>query len=154
MEKLTDFPTPVVRFADNLEERDWRLLQDSPGAVLERLDWSPGVYRIQDQVSTADARKVAQEGLRNLHGQTLAQVEQHLIHPTLFFSTHRAYRKGWERSFAKDISALGTGDTVLVPRIPAHLLADVSGNARCTIIPAQDCTKSHLLALRQLHRRK
>ena len=143
----------TTRFADELTAEDWQLLQANPSMLLERLDWEPSVYRVADLVPPERRAAVAKKGISNWPRE-IPRIEALLSDGTLYFSSHRAYIPGWRDDLALSLAKVPHGCTVLIPRIPHALLADLLNGVQCTVIPAEQCTKPQLLMLRQLHRQK
>lgn len=118
---------PYIRtkFADDLSDDDWNLLMRNSTLLLERLDWSPGIYEIP---------------------ASLAGRER------LYFSAHKAYGSGWLEDLRRGISGLPAEAVVLVPRIPKRLLHSVLDDPEHQVLPAEACTKEQLIMLRRLHK--
>jgi len=152
MVELTDFCT--TRFADQLVSKDWKLLTQNPQLLLERLDWAPGIYRVATLVPTDKRRKVARSGNSNRSADVISSITDMLSDEELYFSSHRAYISGWRDDLQDTLLSLSNSATVLVPRIPAGLLDGLATSVQCNIVSAEQCSKDHLLMLRQLHRAK
>lgn len=147
-------PYCEVRFAEDLSSEDWLLLVENRGLLLERLDWSVGVYKVSDLVGSAEAQDIARRGLKNPAVVVLSAMEVHLLDQNLYFSSHRAYIEGWRENLYQYVRRLPNEAVVLVPRIPRHLLTDVAQRVAASLLPAEECVKSHLMMLRQLHRNR
>lgn len=140
-----------TKFADQLTDADWQILTDNPGLLIEREDWRPGVYKVADLVPTEARNRVARHGLKSPSAKLLEALGALLDNSDLYFSTHRAYKEDWFESLRDAVSSLPSSAVVLVPRIPRRLLESLISMS-CKIVCAEDCTKDHLLLLRQLHR--
>jgi hypothetical protein len=143
----------TTRFADELTPDDWALLQANRSMLLERLDWEPSIYRVIDLVPAGQRAAVAKKGITNWPKE-ITQIESLLSDATLYFSSHRAYVSGWQDDLLPMLKQIRKGNNVLIPRIPASLVAPLLAGIQCTVLPAESCTKLHLLTLRQLHRQK
>ena len=141
-----------TRFADQLGYEDWKLLQQHGTMLLERLDWAPDVYRIADLVSSGERHTTARKGISNMSSAIHKAIEILLANESLYFSTHRAYISEWEESLSDSLSRLEEGAEILIPRIPEKLLTRLKQIHQYKIYAAEECTKNHLLMLRQLHR--
>jgi hypothetical protein len=139
-----------TKFADQLTNEDWNLLENNPGLLLERLDWEPGIYKVTSLVKKEDRAKVAKRGLKG--NAIIYNILEQLNRDDLYFSTHRAYIKNWRADLIEKLSKIESGATVLIPRIPQRLLPNEFDGLN--IIPAESCTKLHLMTIRQLHRGK
>lgn len=142
----------VVRYANDLGDADWAILEDNPSLSLERLDWAEHIFRVSDVLDGKPIAEVARKGARTVSEAVLEQVEDSLRRTDLFFSAHRATRAGWKEALRRAAARLPEGATLLVPRLPRNLLADVRVPHGVTMVPAEEVTKVELLALRQLHR--
>lgn len=142
----------VVRFADELRKEDWEILRREQTLTLERLDAAPGVYRITDLVPARERASAARRGLKGKAAAVLEGIERLLGDPALYLSTHRAYNTGWEDDLTDAASRLSRASVILAPRLPAAMLAAVRSRVSCRIVPAEECDKLQLLALRQVHR--
>lgn len=140
-----------TKFADQLTDADWQILTENPGLLIEREDWRPGVYKVTDLVPVEARKRVARHGLKSPSSKLLESLGALLGDDSLYFSTHRAYKEGWFDSLRDVLTSLPASAVVLVPRIPRRLLERL-GSISCKIVCAEDCTKDHLLLLRQLHR--
>ena len=143
-----------IRFADELTPADCQLLQRHQGLTLERLDWRSGIYRIRDLIMPSDAERVARHGLKNPPAATVLNVTNILRDPQLYFSTHRLYDPNWCTDLRAALLKVPAGATVLCPRMPRAVLLSAFTKLDACLVPAEDVTKLHLLALRQLHRRR
>lgn len=141
-----------IRFANDLSDADWRLLQVNPSLVLERQDWKPGLYKVTDVVAREQREKVARDGTKHLSQTTVSSIVQLLNDKSLFFSSHRAYIPGWKDDLYGRLQELNTHTWVLLPRIPERLLDDLPNYISCTVVSAERCTREHLLMLRQIHK--
>lgn len=143
-----------TKFADQLNSEDWSILIQNPGLLLERLDWSPSLFRISDTVSQNDRAYIASVGLRNAPAGLIAEIKTLLSDETIILSAHRAYLSNWHQDLNERLQKLPADSKVLIPRIPKQLLVQngIWGNVPCQILPAEDCNKYHLLMLRQIHR--
>lgn len=141
----------VTKFADNLTEQDWQILKDNSTLLIEREDWQPGIYKVTDIVSSGERERVANEGLKTASEAVRATIFNLLNQTNLYFSTHRAYKRGWLEDLCEKIQQLPANAEVLLPRIPRKSIICPS-QILCTLICAEDCNKNHLLLLRQLHR--
>ncbi|WP_025686062.1 hypothetical protein [Paenibacillus maysiensis] len=139
-----------IKYADDLTSEDWDLLKANKGLLLERLDWKPDFYKVSEMVNLLERNGVAKKGLKSTNRIIIEQIIEQLHREDLYFSSHRAYKIGWESEFAARLKELPANSTLLVPRIPEALLPKVHG---VEVIAAENCTKLHLLTLRQLHRR-
>lgn len=142
-----------TRFADDLTAGDWELLQQNEGLLLERLDWSPGMYRVTSEVPRRLRQAVAEVGLTNRTSALRDRLLQLLSDEQLYFSTHRAYHANWRVKLCAELCGLPAGATVLVPRIPRQLIA-LPRRVSCRVLSAEECTREHLMLLRQIHRSK
>lgn len=142
-----------TRFADDLSDDDWRILQDNPGVVLERLDWLPAVYKVTEVVRHENIDEIASRGRRTLADSEIQKIRVLLRDDHLYFSTHRAYRQDWEKDLRRGLNGLSPNSVVLIPRIPRKLIVRaLSGiSNELEIVPAEECEKAHLLMLRQIH---
>ncbi len=148
---VTLAPLVVTRFADDLSPDDWRLLQEHPRMCLERDDrWKPDVYRVTDAVGLIDRDRVAGDGLSKVPATTRSEIRTLLDDDDLLYSSHRAYIGGWKDDLRAAIVGMPKHATVIVPRIPEHLLSDLGSPAR--IVGAEGCSRLQLMMLRQLHR--
>jgi hypothetical protein len=145
-------PLCTTKFADQLSNEDWVLLRQNRQVLLERLDWVEGVYRIADLVSNADVSRLARHGLINVEPSILSQVQAHLKDGHLYYATYRPYSEDWDEALFIGAKHLGKNCRVLVPRIPRRMLKRLSSKLSCQLIPAEDCTRSELMAIRQLER--
>ncbi len=142
----------TTRFADDLTELDWLLLQSHSEMVLERLDSKPGIFRIIDMVPPSERRRVAEMGMKSASNVHLSQVLVELNRDDLYFSSHRAYVANWQTDLTAKIRPLPASATLLIPRVPVKLLTSVIGRAACKVVPGDACSKLHLQVLRQIHR--
>ena len=99
-------------------------------------------------VKQANRSKVAGLGLKS--NSQIDSILEQLNRDDLYFSSHRAYKANWKADLLNHLSLIKKGATVLIPRIPSELIPSEFGNLK--IVPAENCTKLHLLTLRQLHR--
>lgn len=141
-----------VRFAGDLTCDDWALLHRNPQLCLERLDWNPGIFRIQDVVAGRNIDELAGAGLRGASSASIRAIRALLSNEHLHFSSHRATRSDWPSQLVIDAQNLSSGQTLLVPRIPQALLRSIGFNTAANVVPAEGMSKDQLLALRQLHR--
>ncbi|MDT7543613.1 MAG: hypothetical protein QOE33_3517 [Acidobacteriota bacterium] len=143
----------VTKFANDLSDKDWLLLQNTTeqSLLLEREDWKPGLYKVTELVAPKERASVARIGLEKGSKKLSGEMETLLGNQNLYFSTHRAYKKGWASELRVLLSQLPSDAEVLIPRIPGKLLPFLS-KVRCKVIAAESCTKNHLLLLRQLHK--
>ncbi len=143
-----------IRFANELSNVDWKLLEANPGLVLERQDWDSGLYKVTDVISPEQRVKTANDGTKHLSRTTVNDIAGLLNDESLFFSSHRAYIHGWKDDLYKGLRKLSRQNRVLIPRIPERLLGDLPANISCTVVCAEACTREHLLMLRQIHKVK
>jgi len=141
-----------VKYADELADEDWEILEANPSLTLERLDWAPAIFSFQELLHDRTVPTVARKGLRAVSADLIGEIESCLRREALFFSAHRATRRGWRDSLVGGVNRLPSGSTLLVPRIPSGLLAALHVPAGVTLVPAEGVTKTELLSLRQLHR--
>lgn len=141
----------TTKFADQLTDEDWDILTHNPGLLIEREDWQPGVYQVTDLVPSRERSRVARKGLVRPSAKLLGDLGALLSDSNLYFSAHRAYKAGWLERLRNDVSTLPPSAMVLAPRIPRRLLEPLD-SVGCKIVSAEDCTKNHLMLLRQLHR--
>lgn len=147
--RVADF---TVKFSEELSPAEWHLLESHPEACLERLDLPPTIVKLTEELEGYNCLTLAQAGLRNttyvsLIEETLSQ----MLHGVAV-STHRAYRPGWRMDLQAHLDAGGLPPTILIPRIPSSLLSGLRTNGHTELVPAEECNKAQLLALRQLHR--
>lgn len=142
----------VVRYANDLDEEDWAILESNPSLTLERLDWAEDVFKISDVMAGKSIAEIAHSGVRTISRTLISQVEDCLHRPNLFFSAHRATRAGWNEALQRSVSRMPADSTLIVPRLPRHLLAALRVPCGVTVVPAEEVSKVELLALRQLHR--
>jgi hypothetical protein len=142
----------IVKFADDLTADDLTILQQNPGLTLERLDWQSGLIHLTALLGKGSPATVARAGLKSPSAQTVTGIQKVLESKITFISTHRLYEAGWEAAFVKAISETPSDSIILAPRIPKSQLTDPSKFGLRQIVFAEDCTKSQLMAIRQLHR--
>lgn len=145
----------VVKFADTLSEADIEVLKNNSSLVLERLDWTPGTYKLTQIISKQEAKKISTYGLRGTAKEITDEIEKMIKDTTLYFGSYRLYNENWKDNLTNDLGKLPNGATILLPRIPrSHLSIIENDNELKIIIPAEECQKNHLLMLRQIHRTK
>lgn len=141
-----------IKFVEDLNEEEWKILKSNKRVLLERLDSPPGIYYVFgvsrligiDNILNSDLLKSdeAQEAIQKL-----------VSDKNLYFSTHRAYIPGWEEDLLEKIKSLPENSLLLVPRITSNLLSSFIGaDIECKIIAAEDCAKIYLLLLRQIEK--
>jgi hypothetical protein len=142
-----------VKFCEDLSEDDWALLSDNPKAVLERLDWTHGIYSAFVLTEELNRKSIAEAGLMEGLTKFSTQILSLLKADNLFFSTHRCYSNGWRNDLVQRATKLPHGSTLLLPRIPENKVpTELLKLARIKIVPAGKCTKYHMLMIRQLNR--
>lgn len=141
-----------TKFGDQLDDADWRVLQRNSRLLLERLDWSEKIYRVDVLAPPGRVVEIAREGMTRRPPVHLQAIEKLLRTPDLYFSAHRPYTTHFAESIGAAVSSLPANSVVLVPRIPRKMLSDVTRNSPVRILAAEDMTKEHLMMLRQLHR--
>lgn len=134
----TDDVAFSVRYADQLNDADWKLLQDNRSLCLERLDSNPQILDLAKLFKIETGSRTAPEALSPLVSELSG----------MYVSTHRAYIKGWKESLESEISLLPRKSTLLCPRIPPNLLVNLANPLRVHVVSSDDCTKQQLLLLR------
>ena len=142
----------ITKFSDQLTQADWRVLEQNSRLLLERLDWRSAIYRVEDLVPPRRASEVARAGIARAPAACHQAIERLLRTRSLYFSAHRPYEANVVKSLQTALSSLPANSTVLVPRIPKKMLANVTRGASIKVLAAEEMTKDHLLMLRQLHR--
>lgn len=141
-----------VKFSDDLTSADISILQNNPGLTLERLDWKSDLYNLNNLLGSAKPYDVAKAGLKSPNPTVINEISDLLADPFLYLSTHRIYEINWQSTLQNKLSQLPANSTVLVPRIPRSQLRQFLGRGDITVIFAEECTKTQLMAVRQLHR--
>jgi len=141
-----------IKFADNLSNQDWEILEKNQSLTLERADWDPGIFLLSQYFAPGEESVVARYGEHSISKGLASEVIKLLKVPNLYYSSHRAYTPGWHADFEKSINKIGISNSIiLVPRIPKSKLGDYP-SFQGKIIPAEDCDKSVMVALRQIYK--
>lgn len=141
-----------VKFSDDLTDDDIDILQANPGLTSERLDWSSGLYNINALLGDAQPDVVAKAGLKSPSLTVTNAISNLLSDRSFYLSTHRLYEANWESNFQQAVQGISPNSTILVPRIPRTQLKEFVTPYGVTAVFAEECTKTQLMALRQLHR--
>lgn len=143
-----------VKFSDNLTENDWYILEKNQSLTLERADWDLGIFNLHDYYDLDQAEIVATFGEYSLSKALTKATTAFLATPNIFYATYRAYTPHWRDLFIAAISTIDfKGVSVLLPRIPKAMLCNIPPT-HAKIIPAEECTKAQLIALRQVYKYK
>jgi len=142
----------TTKFADELSSADWDLLRANRQVLLERLDWPEGVYKVADFARGGDISRIARQGLISPDHVVVGDIEAHLGDGRLYYASYRPYSETWGELLYEAVRGLPRDGRVLVTRIPRQLLSPLSARVRCSLVSAEDCTKSELMTIRQLDR--
>lgn len=142
----------AVKFSDDLTTDDIKILQSNPGLTLERLDWNTGFYNLNALIGNAEPAVVAKAGLKSPSAAVTNEISALLSNKLIYLSTHRIYEENWQSLLQQGLEALPPNSTLLVPRIPRAQLKDFVSPKHVNFVFAEECTKTQLMALRQLHR--
>ena len=141
-----------VKYLEDLTQDDINILRSNQGLTLERLDWDPNIYRIKDLINGGSLENISKSGLKSTRKDIVDEIYDFLNRDDLYLSTHRIYQKDWELEFVNRTNELPINSELIVPRLNRHHLSYFTLRSDITIYFAEDCTKTQLLALRQLHR--
>ena len=141
-----------VKFVDDLTVGDISILQANPRLTLERLDWKSDLYSLTDLLGAANASEVAKAGLKSPSIPVTNAISDLLSDKSIYLSTHRIYEKNWQSILQGELNKLPANSTVLVPRIPRTQFINSANFGYINVIFAEECTKTQLMAIRQLHR--
>lgn len=140
-----------LRFADQLEPRDWRILQANPSMCLERLVAPHAqLLRIGDYLPASQADEVAMDAQ---HGLSDADPIRRLVQSgDVYVATSRAYVPGWDRELESLVRGARFAGDIYVPRVPQRLLQNVNVPTGTHLRGGENTGRPLLLLLRYVHR--